>query len=58
MDVSVYFTIANDSYYTCFYSDFYLDVNCLSKGADNSFHPHALGKKFNIEGYGYILVCK
>ena len=39
MDVSVHFTIANDSYYT-----FFPQMFSLSKGADNSFHPHALGK--------------
>ena len=28
------------------------------KGAANGFYPLVLGKKVNIEGYGYILVCK
>ena len=33
-------------------------IDILSMGAAHRFHPLVLGKKVNIEGYGYILVCK
>ena len=32
------------------------DKYISDKGAANSFYPLVLGKKVNIEGYGYILV--
>ena len=39
-------------------SDWFITRIFVTKGAANGFYPLVLGKKVNIEGYGYILVCK
>ena len=40
------------------YTYMFLHATHSFKGAANGFYPLVLGKKVNIDGYGYILVCK